>query len=536
MKSAEEIMNILDAYDLTRSFRDAGELAGCSHHTVKLYVDRRDAGGRLERAVTRPQLIDPFLVKVEELVERSKGKIRSDVVHVKLTALGYGGSERTTRRAVAAVKAAYRAGRVRVHRPWVTEPGMWLQYDYGEGPRIDGVKTVLFCAWLAWSRFRVVIPLRDKTLPSVFAALDVCFRRLGGAPTYVLTDNEKTVTVEHVAGIAVRNPQLVAWASHYSVVVHTCEPADPASKGGTEATVKISKADLVPTEANLREEYASFAELEAACQEFCEKVNTRTHRITRRPPAQMLAEERHHLHPVPAHPHTVAFGVTRVVPPNTPMIAFEAGQYSVPEHLVGETVWVRVHGRGSDEQVVVVHLGPEGPVEVARHRRATPGSPQIIDEHFGERPAGALNRTPKANSSAEAAFLALGEGARLWLVEAAAAGTTKMRVKMTEALALAKLFDPGEVDWALGHAAVHARFAEADLASILDHHAAGVRDAKRHQAGEDHSLTQGTAAWARLGAHHDPTDPTDATDATDGTDGTDATDATDASDDGEVLA
>jgi hypothetical protein len=45
-------------------------------------------------------------------------------------------------------------------------------------------------------------------------------------------------------------------------------------------------------------------------------------------------------------------------------------------------VWVRVHGRGSDEQVIVVHLGEHGPVEVARHRRATPGSPQIIDEHF----------------------------------------------------------------------------------------------------------------------------------------------------------
>lgn len=46
------------------------------------------------------------------------------------------------------MKAAYRAGRVRVHRPWITEPGMWLQYDFGDGPRIDGVKTILFCAWL----------------------------------------------------------------------------------------------------------------------------------------------------------------------------------------------------------------------------------------------------------------------------------------------------------------------------------------------------------------------------------------------------
>ncbi len=42
-------MKILDSYDLTGSLRDAGELAGCSHHTVKRYVDRRDAGGALDR-------------------------------------------------------------------------------------------------------------------------------------------------------------------------------------------------------------------------------------------------------------------------------------------------------------------------------------------------------------------------------------------------------------------------------------------------------------------------------------------------------
>ena len=89
------------------------------------------------------------------------------------------------------MKTAYKAGRVRVHRPWITEPGAWLQYDFGDGPRIDGVKTVLFCAWLAWSRFRVVIPLRDKTLPSVFAALDTTFRLLGGVPTYTLTDKRR---------------------------------------------------------------------------------------------------------------------------------------------------------------------------------------------------------------------------------------------------------------------------------------------------------------------------------------------------------
>jgi len=357
---------------------------------------------------------------------------------------------------------------------------------------------VLFVAWLAWSRFRVVLPLRDKTMPSVFAALDVAFRRLGGVPTYVLTDNEKTVTVEHIAGIAVRNRQLVAFAEHYSVTVHTCVPADPASKGGSESSVKISKADLVPKETNLLKAYGSFAELEAACEAFCEKVNTRAHRATKRAPVEMLAEERTRLHPVAASPHTVAFGVTRQVPVNTPMITFESGQYSVPHRLLGATVWVRTHGVGEGEQVVIVHVGQDGPVEVARHARATPGTPRITDAHFPPQPEGPLERKPRAKNPAEAEFLDLGEGARLWLIEAAAAGTPRMRVKMTQALALARLFDPVQVDWALGHAAVHGRFAEADLSSILDHHARQPGTGE-HRASEDRSLTQGTSAWARLG-------------------------------------
>ena len=41
MKSREEIMEILEAFDLTGSFRDAAELAGCSHHTVAAWVAKR---------------------------------------------------------------------------------------------------------------------------------------------------------------------------------------------------------------------------------------------------------------------------------------------------------------------------------------------------------------------------------------------------------------------------------------------------------------------------------------------------------------
>ena len=72
MKSAEEIMEILDAYDLTGSYRDAAELAGCSHNTVNRYVAARAAAHTPPaRSQRRSQVIDPSVAKVEEWVDRS---------------------------------------------------------------------------------------------------------------------------------------------------------------------------------------------------------------------------------------------------------------------------------------------------------------------------------------------------------------------------------------------------------------------------------------------------------------------------------
>jgi hypothetical protein len=267
----------------------------------------------------------------------------------------------------------------------------------------------------------------------VVLGLDRTLRAFGGAPTYALTDNERTVWVDQVCGIAVRNPRIVEVARHYRLTIANCVPADPESKGGSEATVRVAKADLVPTDHNLRPSYESFAELEAACAGFCGRVNAREHRVTRRATAVMLAEERGRLHPLPAMPHTVCFGQTRKVWWQS-TISVGGALYSVPSALVDERVWVRVDG----SELVVVHAdSPQGPREVARHELTTPGRPSIRDEHYPPRPAGALERRPRARSAEEAAFLALGPGAEAWLVKAAATGAARVRRKMAEAVDLA---------------------------------------------------------------------------------------------------
>jgi transposase len=496
MKRAEEVMEILEAYDLTGSCRQAAALVGCDHKTVAHWVWVRDqtGGAPPARARHRRPVADPFSGKVEELVERSRGQIRADQAHSKLVAMGYRGSERTTRRAVAEAKRRWRQQHGRRTRPWIPEPGLWVQWDYGEGPVIQGARTVLFCAWLAWSRYRVVVPLREKTLASVVIGLDRTLRRFDGVPTYALTDNEKTVTVEHVCGIAVRNPRIVEVSRHYGLTIATCEPADPQSKGGSENTVKIAKADLVPTEDNLRDEYEDFAALERACEQFMADVNTRPHRITRRPPIEMLAEEHEHLHRLPRMPHTMCFGQTRKVNWQS-VISVGGAQYSVPHQLIDERVWARI----DDQELVVVHIdGAAGPREVARHQLTTPGRPAISDEHYPPRPAGALQRRPRARSAEERAFLQIGDGAEQWLIKAAAHGAQRLRRKMAEAVDLAKLHGTAEVERALRTCADAGRFADGDLAAILAHQQQ-TGELILFPAPEERSLQRSTRSWEGFG-------------------------------------
>jgi transposase len=494
VKSAGEAVEILEAFDLTGSLRAASELAGCSPNTVARYVRLRAIGRASTEPTRRSQLIDQHLAKVEEWVERSHGKVRADVVHDKLQALGFEGSERTTRRAVAQAKKAFAAGQRRVFRPWIPEPGMWVQFDWGKGPRIGRQDTLLWCAWLAWSRFRIVIPTHERTMPTVIACLDETLRRFGGSPTYALTDNERTVTIDRVAGIAVKHPVLVAAGRHYGLQIHACVPADPASKGGSESTVKIAKADLVPTDANLLPAYESFAELRAACDAFCEQVNAREHRETRRPPIELLAEERQRLHPVPDEPYTVAFGLTRVVDDES-TIRYGSARYSVPHELVTERVWVRV----DDEELVVVHLSPAGAREVARHRLTTPGNPRIDPAHYPERTTDPLHPRPRPASHDETAFLELGDGAELWLILAAASGAERIRTKIRRATELAALVGVTPVNRALGLAAEAGRFADGDLESIVDHlRLMGDRPREPLEASDD-TLQPGTSAWELVG-------------------------------------
>ena len=342
----------------------------------------------------------------------------------------------------------------------------------------------------------MVIPTWDRTLGSLLACLDATLRALGGAPTYALTDNERTITIERIAGIGVRHPEIVAAGRHYGLEVNACVPFDPESKGGSESTVKIAKADLVPTSANLLPAYRSFTDLAAACAAFCAQVNARVHRETGRRPDDLLAIERAHLHVLPAEPYTAALGATRSVGDDQ-TIRLGSVRYSVPRAFVGAEVWVRVAG----DEVVIVARTEAGLAEIARHPRSTPGRPRLDDAHYPDHPDGRGTRgaRPRPVDPTERAFLLIGQGAETWLVEAAASGTVRVRAKMARALELAALVGRERVEAALALAAGAGRFAEADLASILDHLAGRAAGEALTTLDEVFSVQPGTGAWTGFG-------------------------------------
>ena len=77
-KSDREIMEILEAYDATESAHSAAQLAGVDPKTVRRYVAARDEGRPVTGAGRRPRMLDEYMPKIEEWVERGNGKVRAE--------------------------------------------------------------------------------------------------------------------------------------------------------------------------------------------------------------------------------------------------------------------------------------------------------------------------------------------------------------------------------------------------------------------------------------------------------------------------
>jgi transposase len=180
LKNARERMDMIAAYRDVGSFRGAAAICGTTHKTVKRVIEQHRAGGvAVVERVQRARNYDEVADLVADKVKKTSGRVSAKRLLPLARAAGYQGSSRNFRRLVADAKETWRRGEARQsgRRPAVWTPGETLVIDWG----VQGGLHV-FCAVLAWSRFRFVRFATDERASTTLALLAECFEVLGGVP------------------------------------------------------------------------------------------------------------------------------------------------------------------------------------------------------------------------------------------------------------------------------------------------------------------------------------------------------------------
>jgi len=439
-------MDINAAYREVGTYRGAAEICGTTHKTVKRVVE---AAGRTGPAESAAHNYDDVQAIVIERVARTQGRITAKRLLPVALAAGYEGSARNFRRLVAEAKAGWRIDHHRGRRPGVWVPGDVLAFDWGQiGPLF------VFCAVLAWSRWRFVYFSDNLGSEATLGGLAACFEELGGVPKTALTDRMGCLKGGTVAGIVVPTADYVRFATHYGFRPDFCEGQDPASKGIVENLVGYVKSDLmIPAELTVND----LAAANAAGRAWCSEVNAAIHSEIAAVPAERLVTEAPVLGPLPSLRAQIGKLVVRKVD-RLSCVRFGSARYSVPTRHIGKQVEVRV----VDGAVQVVLLG----AVIAEHAVVCPGEASVNDNHYGgARPAPQRSARPK--TTAEIAFCALGPAAEAFIKAAAAAGTTKLAGDLDELAGLEAAHGRDALVAALERAIHFGRFRAHDIRSIL---------------------------------------------------------------------
>jgi len=455
-------MDINAAYREVGSYRAAAKLCGTTPKTVRRAVAAASAAASGPEPVTTHNY-DPVADIVTERVAKTQGLISAKRLLPTVRAAGYQGSSRNLRRLVAQAKRSWRSNHHRGRRPGVWAPGDTLVIDWGQ---IESLS--VFCAVVAWSRFRFVYFADNQRSATTLAALASCFEAIGGVPKTVLSDRMGCLKGGTVAGVVVPTPAYVRFATHYGFRPDFCEGADPESKGLVENLVGYVKSDLMVAE---ELSVQDLAKANTAGGLWAAEVNAHVHTEICAVPAERLITERALFGALPSLRAQIGTLVVRKVD-RLSCVRFGSARYSVPTRHIGRQVEVRV----VDGEVHVVLLG----AVVATHRLVAPGEASVHDDHYGgARPA--PRRPVRPKTPAEKAFCALGPVAESFIKAAAASGITSLAADLDELAGMEAAHGTQALLAALQRAVDFGRFRAHDVRSIL---AAGAGVARPTAPGE----------------------------------------------------
>lgn len=373
MKKPEDVEEMLRLKACGWGVKRIGRQLGCSHHTVKRYLE---VGGIAPfKATARAKKLDGLEDWLRARFLRHAGN--ADVVRQELAReLGVAVSPRTMQRAVAAHRQALKSEALATVR-FETPPGHQLQIDFGERfVEIGGQRTkvFVFVATLGHSRLLHVRAFRSESQECWFQGLESAFAAFSGVPAQILIDNPRALVTRHdsASRIVQFNAKFLAFAKHWGFSPRACAPYRARTKGKTERGVGYVKKNAI---AGRR--FESWAAFEAHLAEWERDIaNARIHGTTGEAPiVRFRRDEAHRLAPLADRaPFGALREVSRMVS-NECAVEIDSNFYSVPWRLIGERVAVTI----AAGMIRIRH----GAREVAAHT-VTPGRRQriIAPEHL----------------------------------------------------------------------------------------------------------------------------------------------------------
>jgi transposase len=363
MISKGDFMEIKAQHERGVYQRDIARNLGVDRKTISRALKREGAPPG-KRPGKRGSKLDPYKPFIDR--ELADGVWNAEVIKLKLERLGYDGCASIIRDYIRP-KRPLRKAKATVR--FETAPGRQMQSDWGETEvRIAGEpSTVRFCVNTPGysRRFHFWITTccdAEHTCEAQRRA----FEHFGGAMREVLVDNQKVAVLEHEVkdGRTERlifNRRWLDFLAHYGAVGRACKPNRPETKGKTESNVAYIKGNffLLHRQADSLEEYNALAE-----EWLCEVADARVHGTTGRVVAEMFAEEAGHLLPLPPIPFDTSYVEGRIVSWDS-MVEVRGNRYSVPDHLCGQGVDVRI---GLDGTLRVFHAGALVAVHLLRSR------------------------------------------------------------------------------------------------------------------------------------------------------------------------
>jgi transposase len=230
----------------------------------------------------------------------------------------------------------------------------------------------VFVSVLGASSYTYAEATHTQSLPDWIASHQRALAFYGGVPALLIPDNllsAVTTADRYEPGI---NATYAEMAAHYDTAVLPARPYKPKDKAKVEVAVQVVERWIL---ARLRHHtFFSLAELNAAIAELLPALNERPFQGRSESRKELFeAIDRPALKPLPRAPYEYAEWC-KAKPGIDYHIAVDKRFYSVPHHLIGQTLAVRL----TATTVEVLHKGQR----VASHPRHAHGRYSTLTEHM----------------------------------------------------------------------------------------------------------------------------------------------------------